>query len=54
MLSYDPYVLQVLDTQLAVCRKAPGEAGTDGGGEEAIPRWVPSHLDLRQRSGFNM
>lgn len=46
--------LKVLDTQLAVCRKAPGEAGTDGGGEEAIPRWVPSHLDLRHRSGFNM
>ncbi|KAM6929593.1 extended synaptotagmin-1 [Lycodopsis pacificus] len=44
--------LKVLDTQLAVCRKAPGDAGSDGGVEEAIPRWVPSHLDLRQRSGF--
>lgn len=43
--------LKVLDTQLAVCRRAPGEAGTEG--EEVIPRWVPSHLDLRRRSGFN-
>ncbi|KAI4824251.1 hypothetical protein KUCAC02_012776 [Chaenocephalus aceratus] len=39
--------LKVLDTQLAVCRRAPGEAGTEG--EEVIPRWVPSHLDLRRR-----
>ncbi|KAK9515345.1 hypothetical protein VZT92_025997 [Zoarces viviparus] len=44
--------LKVLDTQLAVCRKAPGDAGSDGGVEEAIPRWVPSHLDLRHKSGF--
>lgn len=43
--------LKVLDTQLAVCRRAPGEAGSEG--EEVIPRWVPSHLDLRRRSGFN-
>ncbi|KAK5863572.1 hypothetical protein PBY51_000595 [Eleginops maclovinus] len=40
--------LKVLDTQLAVCRRAPGDEG-----EEVIPRWVPSHLDLRRRSGFN-
>lgn len=46
--------LKVLDTQLAVCQRPPGEAGNDGGGEEAVPRWVPSHLDLRQRSGFSV
>lgn len=46
--------LQVLDTQLAVCRKAPGDAGNDASGEEVIPRWVPSHLDIRQRAGFSM
>ncbi|XP_037335245.2 extended synaptotagmin-1 [Pungitius pungitius] len=41
--------LKVLDTQLAVCRRAPGDVGNDGGGEEGLPRWVPSHLDLRHR-----
>ncbi|XP_058499718.1 extended synaptotagmin-1 [Solea solea] len=45
---------KILDTQLAVCRRDPGDAGNDGGGEEIIPRWVPSHLDLRHRSGFAM
>ncbi|XP_070765782.1 extended synaptotagmin-1 [Enoplosus armatus] len=44
--------LKILDTQLALCRRAAGEAGNDACGEEVIPRWVPSHLDLRQRSGF--
>ncbi|TNN82482.1 Extended synaptotagmin-1 [Liparis tanakae] len=46
--------VKVLDTQLAVCQRPPGEAGNDGGGEEAVPRWVPSHLDLRQRIGFSV
>uniref|UniRef100_UPI0037E92764 extended synaptotagmin-1 n=1 Tax=Semicossyphus pulcher TaxID=241346 RepID=UPI0037E92764 len=46
--------LKILDTQLAVCRRAPGDAGSDAGGEEFMPRWVPSHLDIRQRSGFNL
>ncbi|XP_049921159.1 extended synaptotagmin-1 [Epinephelus moara] len=46
--------LKVLDTQLAVCRKAPGDAGNDASGEEVIPRWVPSHLDIRQRAGFSI
>ncbi|KAM3617703.1 uncharacterized protein V6R79_009942 [Siganus canaliculatus] len=45
-------VLKILDTQLALCRKAPGEAGGDIMGDEVIPRWVPSHLDIRQRSAF--
>uniref|UniRef100_A0A3Q3LAH7 Extended synaptotagmin-like protein 1a n=1 Tax=Mastacembelus armatus TaxID=205130 RepID=A0A3Q3LAH7_9TELE len=31
---------------------SPGDAGSDG--DEVIPRWVPSHLDLRQRGGFTM
>lgn len=46
--------LQVLDTQLAVCRRAPGDADGDVGGDDVIPRWVPSHLDIRQRSAFSM
>lgn len=46
--------LKILDTQLAVCRKGPGDAGSDAATEEVIPRWVPSHLDLRNRSGFNI
>ncbi|XP_073326247.1 extended synaptotagmin-1 [Pagrus major] len=45
--------LKILDTQLAVCRGAPGDAG-EGGMEEVIPRWVPSHLDLRQRNTFSL
>ncbi|XP_053173386.1 extended synaptotagmin-1 [Scomber japonicus] len=44
--------LKILDTQLAVCRKAPGDGGNDGNGVEAIPKWDPSHLDLRHRGGF--
>ncbi|TDH10585.1 hypothetical protein EPR50_G00076540 [Perca flavescens] len=47
-------MLKVLDTQLAVCRRAPGDAANDGSGEEVLPRWVPSHLDLRHRSGLAM
>ncbi|KAM6982757.1 extended synaptotagmin-1 [Tautogolabrus adspersus] len=46
--------VKILDTQLAVCRKPPGDAGSDAGGDEVLPRWVPSHLDIRQRSGFNL
>ncbi|XP_051281244.1 extended synaptotagmin-1 [Dicentrarchus labrax] len=45
-------MLKILDTQLAVCRK--GDAGSDVSGEEVLPRWVPSHLDLRQRSAFSI
>ncbi|XP_029362410.1 extended synaptotagmin-1 [Echeneis naucrates] len=41
--------LKILDTQLAVCRR---DAGNDGSDVEVIPRWVPSHLDIRHRSGF--
>ncbi|KAM9855995.1 extended synaptotagmin-1 [Aulostomus maculatus] len=44
--------LKVLDTQLAGCRKAPGDTSSDAGGEMAIPKWDPSHLDLRHRSAF--
>ncbi|XP_043968050.1 extended synaptotagmin-1 [Gambusia affinis] len=43
--------LKILDTQLAVCRATPG-AGGDGGVEQFMPRWDPSHLDLKHRSGF--
>ncbi|MEQ2280749.1 hypothetical protein AMECASPLE_023118, partial [Ameca splendens] len=43
----------ILDTQLAVCRGTPG-AGGDGGVEQFMPRWVPSHLDLKHRSGFSI
>ncbi|XP_074537953.1 extended synaptotagmin-1 [Halichoeres trimaculatus] len=46
--------LKILDTQLAVCRRLPGEAGSDSGVDEFIPRWVPSHLDIKQRSGFTL
>ncbi|KAF7209848.1 extended synaptotagmin-1 [Nothobranchius furzeri] len=43
--------LKVLDTQLAVCRGTPvGEVRVD----EVVPRWDPSHLDLKHRSGFSM
>ncbi|CAJ1085195.1 LOW QUALITY PROTEIN: extended synaptotagmin-1-like [Xyrichtys novacula] len=45
--------LKILDTQLAVCRR-PGEAGSDHDADEVIPKWVPSHLDIRQRSGFTL
>ncbi|KAM7411909.1 hypothetical protein PAMA_021740 [Pampus argenteus] len=44
--------LKILDTQLALCRKAPGDEGNDGSGEELVPNWIPSHLDLRHRGGF--
>ncbi|KAM8830313.1 extended synaptotagmin-1 isoform 2-T2 [Synchiropus picturatus] len=33
--------LKILDTQLAMCRE-----------ESIVPRWDPSHLDLRRRSAF--
>ncbi|XP_022597433.1 extended synaptotagmin-1-like [Seriola dumerili] len=46
--------LKILDTQLAVCRRAPGDAGSDANEEEVIPRWVPSHLDIRHRGGFSI
>ncbi|XP_051913933.1 extended synaptotagmin-1 [Hippocampus zosterae] len=42
--------LKILDTQLAVCRRAPG----DSDGVTVIPRWDPSHLDLRHRTGFTV
>lgn len=45
--------LQLLDTQLAVCRRE-GETSYDANGDEIIPRWVPSHLDLRQRTAFSL
>ncbi|KAK2851402.1 hypothetical protein Q5P01_007678 [Channa striata] len=45
--------LKILDTQLTVCRKAPGDSGSEGIEEEVLPKWVPSHLDLRHRSGFH-
>ncbi|XP_067448336.1 extended synaptotagmin-1 [Thunnus thynnus] len=44
--------LKILDTQLSVCRKPPGDGGNDGSVEEVIPKWDPSHLDLRHRGGF--
>ncbi|XP_070823918.1 extended synaptotagmin-1 [Chaetodon trifascialis] len=48
-------MLKVLDTQLAVCRGAPGDAGGDFSGSDlVIPRWVPSHLDIRQRNAFSI
>ncbi|KAM9343555.1 extended synaptotagmin-1 isoform 2-T2 [Pholidichthys leucotaenia] len=43
--------LKILDTQLAVCR---GDASNDGSIDEVIPRWDPSHLDLKHRSGFSI
>ncbi|XP_040009417.1 extended synaptotagmin-1 [Xiphias gladius] len=46
--------LKILDTQLALCRRAPGGAGNDASPDEVIPRWVPSHLDIRHRSGFSI
>ncbi|XP_034552586.1 extended synaptotagmin-1 [Notolabrus celidotus] len=46
--------LKILDTQQAVCRRPPGEAGSEPVVGEFIPRWVPSHLDIKQRSGFTI
>ncbi|XP_035761487.1 extended synaptotagmin-1 [Neolamprologus brichardi] len=43
-------ILKILDTQLAVCRGAVGEGGVD----YVIPKWDPSHLDLRHRPGFSI
>ncbi|CAG07403.1 unnamed protein product, partial [Tetraodon nigroviridis] len=44
-------MLKILDTQLVTCRRdADGEVG----GDDVIPRWVPSHLDIRQRNAFSM
>ncbi|XP_017270706.1 extended synaptotagmin-1 [Kryptolebias marmoratus] len=45
--------LKILDTQLALCRGSPGGAGGEAAGE-VLPRWDPSHLDLKHRSGFSM
>lgn len=42
--------LKILDTQLAVCRKAPGDGDSSTG--VVIPKWDPSHLDLKHRGGF--
>ncbi|KAM4563855.1 extended synaptotagmin-1 [Odontesthes bonariensis] len=47
-------MLKVLDTQLAVCRGAPVGAGSDANAGEFMPRWVPSHLDLKHRGGFSI
>ncbi|KAF3696882.1 Extended synaptotagmin-1 [Channa argus] len=44
--------LKILDTQQAVCHKVPAGAGSDATDEEVIPKWDPSHLDLRRRSAF--
>lgn len=38
--------LKILDTQLAVCRKGESDISID----EVIPKWDPSHLDLKHRS----
>ncbi|XP_034028313.1 extended synaptotagmin-1 [Thalassophryne amazonica] len=49
--------LQILDTQLALCRKAPGDTADDISGDEnvhVIPKWDPSHLDLKHRTGFSI
>lgn len=43
-------MLQILDTQLAVCRSGAGGDNVD----EVVPKWDPSHLDLKHRSGFSM
>lgn len=43
--------VQILDTQLVTCRRdADGEVS----GDDVVPRWVPSHLDIRQRNAFSM
>ncbi|KAG7228332.1 hypothetical protein INR49_009196 [Caranx melampygus] len=34
--------------------RAPGDATNDANEEEVIPRWVPSHLDIRHRAGFSI
>ncbi|XP_068193275.1 extended synaptotagmin-1 [Antennarius striatus] len=44
-------MLKLLDTQLAVCRR---DADGDIAGDHVIPRWVPSHLDIRQRNAFSI
>ncbi|XP_024149227.1 extended synaptotagmin-1 [Oryzias melastigma] len=46
--------LKVLDTQLAVCRSGPVGAANDADEGKVFPKWDPSHLDLRHRSGFTM
>ncbi|XP_029911995.1 extended synaptotagmin-1 [Myripristis murdjan] len=50
--------LKILDTQLAVCRKAPGDTSDDvnaeGSSNIIIPRWDPAHLDLRHRTGLSI
>ncbi|KAM3872342.1 extended synaptotagmin-1 [Diretmus argenteus] len=44
--------LKILDTQLAVCRKDMTDDVSGEETEHVIPRWDPSHLDLRHRGGF--
>ncbi|KAM4610096.1 extended synaptotagmin-1 isoform 2-T2 [Polymixia lowei] len=45
--------LKILDTQLAVCRNPSDDVGGEEG-EHVIPKWDPSHLDLRHRPGFSV
>ncbi|XP_068601278.1 extended synaptotagmin-1 [Brachionichthys hirsutus] len=44
-------MLKLLDTQLTACRR---DADDEIGGEQVIPRWVPSHLDIRPRNAFSV
>ncbi|XP_076022751.1 extended synaptotagmin-1 [Genypterus blacodes] len=48
---------KILDTKLALCRKAAGDGSDDISGDGSpyvFPRWDPSHLDLRHRAAFTM
>ncbi|XP_056128792.1 extended synaptotagmin-1 [Lampris incognitus] len=42
--------LKILDTQLAMGHMSDDVSGEEG--EHIFPKWDPSHLDLRHRSGF--
>ncbi|KAK7884301.1 hypothetical protein WMY93_027424 [Mugilogobius chulae] len=42
--------LKILDTQLALCRKGEGDVTID----EVIPKWDPSHLDLKHRGALSI
>ncbi|XP_055021884.1 extended synaptotagmin-1-like [Boleophthalmus pectinirostris] len=44
------FTLKILDTQLALCRKVEGDVIID----EVIPKWDPSHLDLKHRGGLSI
>uniref|UniRef100_A0A3Q4HPW8 Extended synaptotagmin-like protein 1a n=1 Tax=Neolamprologus brichardi TaxID=32507 RepID=A0A3Q4HPW8_NEOBR len=48
--SWSNAVLSAYCLCLAVCRGAVGEGGVD----YVIPKWDPSHLDLRHRPGFSI